>query len=309
MEGNCDKAVGDFTRYLEKYPTGTYVLNAHFYKGVCEQKAGYNNEALIDYNKVIAQPKNKFTELALLNAAKINTELGNKEATLNNYNQLEYLADIPANVFKAQTEQMRLNFQLNNIDNAIKYCEMVVNKNTEDAKLIAEAHLIYGKCLMAKDDYNVALKEFKIASSSVSIFGAEAKYQVALILNLRGEYDNCEAEVFSLIKKFAAYDYWMGKALILLSDNYVAKEDLFQAKVTLKSVIDNSKHADLVATAKDKLRIIEEQEAAKRVAAQPEEININLGSGLDVDKLFAEPEKAVEETLPTPQEPEQKEEE
>ncbi len=113
----------------------------------------------------------------------------------------------------------------------------------------------------------------------------------------------------SLIKKFAAYDYWMGKSLILLSDNYVAKEDLFQAKVTLKSIIDNSKHADLVATAKDKLKIIEEQEAAKKIAPQTEELDINLGDDLDVDKLFAEPEKAVEETLPTPLEPEQKEEE
>ncbi len=309
MDGNCDKAVGDFTRYLEKYPNGTYTINAHFYKAVCEQKAGFNNEALIDYNKVIALPKNKFTEIALVNAAKINTELGNIEAALNNYNQLEYLADVQTNIFKAQTEQMRLNFQLNHIDNAIKYCEIVINKDAVDAQLLAEAHLIYGKCLMTKDDYNIALKEFKTASSSINKFGAEAKYFVAYILNLRGEYDNCEAEIFSLIKKFAAYDYWMGKALIMLSDNYVAKEDFFQAKVTLKSVIDNSKHADLVATAKDKLRIIEEQEAAKRVAPQTEELDINLGDDLDVDKLFAEPEKAVEETLPTPLEPEEKEEE
>jgi TolA-binding protein len=299
MDGNCDKAVNEFSKYLEKYPKGAYLINAHFYKAICEQKAGYVNEALLSFNKVIEHPKNKFTETALLNAAKINNDLGHAAEALSNYSKLEYLADVPENVFKAQVEQMRLNFQLNNIDNAIKYCEIIINATNNDAKLIAEAHLIYGKCLLTKDDYNAALKEFKTASSSSTKFGAEAKYNVAYILYIRGEYANCETEVFGLIKKFSAYDYWMGKSLILLSDNYLAKEDLFQAKVTLKNVIDNSKYPELVAAAQDKLRIIEEQEAAKRVVPKTEEYNINLGSDLDVDKLFAEPEKVMDEPLPT----------
>jgi len=303
MDGNCDKATNEFTKYLEKYPDGAYMINAHFYKAICEQKAGYVNEALLDFNKVIAQQKNKFTETSLLNAAKINADLGNAAEALNNYSKLEYMADVQANVFKAQVEQMRLNYQLNNIENAIKYCEIIINKDNDDAKLIAEAHLIYGKCLLSKDDYNLALKEFKTASTSNNKFGAEAKYQVAYILYLRGEYANCELEVFALIKKFSAYDYWMGKSLVLLSDNYVAKGDLFQAKVILKNVIDNSKYPELVSAAQDKLRIIEEQEAAQRVVPKTEETTIDLNIGLDVNKLFAEPEKSFDEPIPTGENP------
>lgn len=309
MDGNCDKAVNEFTKYLEKYPNGTYLVNAHFYKAVCEQKAGFVDEALLSFNKVIEQPKNKFTETAILYAAKINSDLGHLADALNNYNQLEYLADVQENVFKAQIEQMRLNFQLNNFDNAIKYCEIIINKDNGDLKLIAEAHLIYGKCLLTKDDSNLALKEFKIASTATNKFGAESKYQVANILYLRGEYANCEAEVFAMVKKFSAYDYWMEKTLILLGDNYVAKEDFFQAKITLKNVIENSKFPELVSVAQDKLRIIEEQEAAKKLVPKTEELNIDLNSGVNVEKLFTEPEKAVEEVVPVPQEPKQKEEE
>ncbi|MCB0410515.1 MAG: hypothetical protein KDD29_09875, partial [Flavobacteriales bacterium] len=208
-----------------------------------------------------------------------------------NFNQLEYLADNPENVFKSQVEQMRLNFQLNHIDAAIKYCEIVINKDIEDANLITETHLIYAKCLLAKDDYNLALKEFTTASGSANRFGAEAKYNVAHILHLRGEYDNCEAEVFSLIKKFNTYDYWMGKALILLSDNYVAKEDIFQAKFTLQNVIDNSKYPELVSIANEKLNILKEQENQRKAPIEEEKIELQFGSDLDIEKLFSEPEK------------------
>lgn len=291
MSGNCDKATNEFAKYLEKYPNGSFALDAHFYKATCEHKAGFINEALIDYSYVLQGGKNKFTEISLLSSAKINKELGKTEDALNNFNQLEYLADNPENVFISQVEQMRLNFQLNHIDAAIKYCEIVINKDIEDANLITETHLIYAKCLLAKDDYNLALKEFTTASGSANRFGVEAKYNVAHILHLRGEYDNCEAEVFSLIKKFNTYDYWMGKALILLSDNYVAKEDIFQAKVTLQNVIDNSKYPELVSIANEKLNILKEQENQRKAPIEEEEIELQFGSDLDIEKLFSEPEK------------------
>ncbi len=298
MEGDCDKATLSLTKYLEKYPSGIYKLNAHFYKADCEYRSGFENEALIDFNYVIEQPKNKFTEPALLKAGEINMTLRKIEDALNNYSKLEYLADVPANVFKAQVEQMRLNFQIQNHDAAIKYCELIIDKDVDDANLITETHLIYGKAVMLKDDYNLALKEFTIASSSANKFGAEAKYNVAYILHLRGEYDNCESEVFSLIKKFPSYGYWIGKSLILLADNYVAKDDLFQAKVALKNVIDNSEFPELVDTAAEKLAIIEQQEASQRIIEEEPEIDLDLFNDTDLEELFNEEEEIIDEEIP-----------
>lgn len=300
MAGNCEKATTEFAKYLEKYPNGNFKLNAYYYKATCEYKAGFSNEALIDFNQVINQQKNKFTESALLAAAQINNELGKTEDALKNYSQLEYLADDPNNIFKAQVEQMRLNHQLNNVDATIKYCELIIDKDIDDANLITETHLIYAKSLLANDDYNQALKEFTTASAAKNAYGAEAMYNIAHIHHLRGEYDVCETDVFSLIKNFGSYDYWMGKSLILLSDNYVAKEDLFQAKVTLKSVIDNSKYPELVSTAKEKLQLIEVHEQRKAIPEPEEEIlELNFGDNLDVDKLFSNPEDIVpNEELP-----------
>lgn len=294
MSGNCDKATADFTKYLEKYPNGTYKIQAHYYKAVCEQKAGFKNEALMDFEEVIKHPKNAFTEDALLNAAKLSKMLAQPEKALNYFSKLEYLADIQDNVFLAQVEQMRLNFELENHDNTIKYCEMIINKDIDNKNLLAETHLIYGKTALKKDDYNKAFKEFSTAAAASNKFGVEAKYNVANILYMRGDYNLCEAEVFSLIKVFPSYDYWIGKSLILLADNYVAKEDIFQAKITLKNVKDNSKHQDLVATATEKLNIIEAQEN-KREKQEEDEIELKLYDNVKLDDLFYEEEKIIDE--------------
>jgi len=298
MGGDCQKAVNDLSKYLEKYPTGTYKLNAHFYKADCEYRSGFDNEALLDFNYVITQAKSKFTEISLLKAAEINMKLGKLEDALNNYSKLEYLADLPANVFKAQVEQMRINYQLNKLEETVKYCQLIINKDIDDANLITESHLIYGKIALSQDNYNLAYTEFSTAASSSNKFGAEAKYNVAYIQHLRGEYDLCESEVFSLIKKFPSYGYWVGKSLILLSDNYLAKEDLFQAKVALNNVIDNSKFPELVKISEDKLIIIEQQEASQKVVEEEPEIELELFDQEEFEKLFNEDEEIIEEEIP-----------
>jgi TolA-binding protein len=301
LGGDCKKAVNDLTQYLEKYPKGIYILNAHYYKADCEKRAGYVNEALIDFNYVINQPKNKFTENALLKAAIINSNLGKPKAALENYSKLEYLADIQANVFKAQVAQMKLNYQLKNYEATIKYAMLIIDKDIDDPMLITEAHLIYGKSVMVQDDYNLAFKEFETASTSSNKYGAEAKYNLAYILYLRGENNQCETEIFSLIKKFPSYGYWVGKGLILLADNYVAREDLFQAKVTLQNVIDNSTYPELVNTATEKLTIIEQQENNQRIIESEDELDLNLMDDTDLEKLFEEDqEEIIDEEIPQP---------
>lgn len=290
MNGNCNQATNDFKKYLEKYPTGTYKINAHFYKATCEIKAGFINEALIDLNEVIKAPKNNFTENAIVNAGKINKTLGNINEALENYSQLEYLADVPENVFMAQVEQMRLNFELNNIDNTIKYCQLIINKAIKNELLHSEAHLIYAKASLQKDNYNLAFKEFSTVASANNKFGVEAKYNLANIHFLRAEYKSCESEVFSLVKLFPSYDYWIGKALILLSDNYFANNDVFQAKITLKNIKENSKHLELVAIANEKLSLIENQEQEKEDVKE-KEVELKLYDNIKLDDLFFEEEK------------------
>ena len=61
---------------------------------------------------------------------------------------------------------------------------------------------------------------------------------------------------------FSAYEYWVVKGFIVLSDIYMLEEDLFQAKATLQSIIDNyfNEEDGLLDICKTKIASIEELE-------------------------------------------------
>ena len=68
--------------------------------------------------------------------------------------------------------------------------------------------------------------------------GAESKYRVADILFENEAFDEAEEEIYTFIEMNTPHQYWMGKAFLLLSDVYIAKNDEFQAIHTLQSIID-----------------------------------------------------------------------
>ena len=95
-------------------------------------------------------------------------------------------------------------------------------------------------------------------------YGAEAKYLLGEIFYLVKEYSQCNETLFALNKDFSSYTDWVGKSYLLLADSYLAMGDKFQAKGTLKSLIENFPKQDVRNLAKDKLRVIEEDELKKK---------------------------------------------
>ena len=56
------------------------------------------------------------------------------------------------------------------------------------------------------------------------------------------------------------YDYWVAKGFLLLADVYLASGNVFQAKETLKSIIEHYTGPDLGEIAAQKLNELEENE-------------------------------------------------
>jgi hypothetical protein len=53
-----------------------------------------------------------------------------------------------------------------------------------------------------------------------------------------------------------SHDYWVAKTYILIADNYIGMKDIFQAKSTLQSIIENYEVVDddILNIAKEKLK-------------------------------------------------------
>jgi hypothetical protein len=77
-----------------------------------------------------------------------------------------------------------------------------------------------------------------------------------------GEYEKAEKEVFEFIDQNSPHAYWMAKIFLLLADVSVQKNDLFQARHTLISLLDyyTVKDDGIIELAKEKLKIVEELE-------------------------------------------------
>jgi TolA-binding protein len=290
--GNCDEAITGFANYLEKFPDGNFALNANYYKAECERKSGNLTSALSGYNNVINKGKNKFTENALLKAAEINLKINNYNNALDNYTKLEQYAENKSNILEARNGQMKCYFLLKQYNDAIKSAKNLINTEKVTKELQDEAHIIIAKSALAMDSLTYASGEFQsIAKTNSSEKGAEAKYNIAYIYYLQGLYQESEKLVYELINQVPSYDYWITKGFILLADDYVKMGNLFQAKHTLKSIVDNSDNAELIQTAQEKLNLVllQEKEIEKK-KAEEEEIKVKLNSEKKNDKLFEEPQ-------------------
>jgi hypothetical protein len=94
---------------------------------------------------------------------------------------------------------------------------------------------------------------------------AEALYYRAYIHLENKKIESSRADVYRLNDDFSAYEYWVVKGFILLSDIYMLEDDLFQAKATLQSIIDNyfNKEDGLLDICKSKIANIENLENSK----------------------------------------------
>lgn len=245
MSGNWHMGVSMFDKYIDKYPNGSFIINAHYYRGDCNLQADSYNLALDDFSFVIEKPKNIFTEQSLLKAAQLNLQKGEYLLAYNLFKDLENQAEVKSNLLVAREGQMQAAFNLKNYDDAIEAAQRVLITDKIQEEEIREARMVMGKSFKEQNLFDLAIVQFRILAIDVkSIEGAESKYRVAEILNLQLKPDEAEKIVDEFIGMGTPHQYWLAKAFILLSDIYLAKDDLFQAKANLQSVIDNYGETD-----------------------------------------------------------------
>jgi TolA-binding protein len=280
MQGNRDAALNGFNTYLDRFPSGMYKTAANFYRSECLFAQGKTDQALGGYEEVLKR-NSAFNETALLRASGI---LFGKKAyarALAYYEELSQKAEYPNNILIAQTGMMRCRHFLGQDEKALESARKVLESDKAGEQLLVEAHLISAKSRLALGDTTSAETSFAVTSRlDKGTMGAEAKYWSAYILYARGQFEKSEDMCFELINQYPSHDHWMARAFILLSDIYAARDNLFQAKQTLQSVIDNHKGEELVTLAREKLRRIEQQETRANEPAQAPP------AGEDFDEIF-----------------------
>lgn len=268
-----EKAAKGFDGYISKYPNGVFILQAQYYAGESEYEQKNYVEALPHYNYVILKPVSRYTEQSLIKAAYINYTKSNFADALSNYEQLETLTEKPEWVLDAQAGQMRCHVKLKNYQQAIDVANKITKADKVSPTLMIEAQITIGRAAMATGDYTTAEAEFKrILKTGKSALSAEAKYNIAYLAYLKKDHKAVEKEVTALSNEYSSYEYWVAKGFIVWADDYYDQGNLYQAKLTLQSILDNYSGKDEVRDeAQVKLnKIIAEEGKPKKVSGTEE---------------------------------------
>ena len=278
---NDKKARAQFEKYLTQFPNGSFALNSHFYLGQLQYNDGEFDKALAEFEKVIAQPDNDFTEPALLKAAGLYYNEENYKQSLVYFERLEKLSTSGKSLPDALTGMMRCQFKLANYPACIDAATKILAMDKVSDILKRETNY---KLAISYYNTGSADKAFplltKLSADTNSAEGAEAKFLVAQILFDRQKFKESEKEIMDFIDKNSPHQFWLAKSFLLLSDIYLKNGDEFQAKHTLKSVEENypDKEDGILEMTRQKLQQIEAREATQtKNQNKPLEINISGG--------------------------------
>ena len=288
MSGNCQRAVQVLGNYLERFKDGSFVLNARFYRAECLSSSGNTREALEDYNYVIDRKKNVFSEPSLLAASMINFQVKNYADALENYVLLEIVADVGTSKLIALMGQLRCLYILQDYSGVVKAGEKVLVSGKLSEEQTREAYFKMGKSYLFLGNPDEAKKVFrKVAGEIKSEEGAESKYRIAEICYQSGKLDEAEREVTEFIDQNTPHQHWMARIFILSSDISLEKNDLFQARYTLQSLIDYYEIEDdgVKEEARRKLNRILEIEQVEEDINEPDSVYQNSDQELMSDIL------------------------
>ena len=254
LDGRYQDAETALKYYFDHFPRGAYSLKAHNYAAECAEKVGTEEEVKTHLNYIVSQPDNDYTDGALLKLARIEYANGDYTKAGQYYGRLASITEEPLRKLEALEGSMKSYYFLNNYDKAIEMGESLSQSKDLTKEQILQINHIVGKSHFMKGNYSTAIQWLdKSAKDDPSVFGAESAYYAAFSSFKLGNLDDAESRVFAISDRFGSHEYWVAKSFILLAEVYVAKDNLFQARETLRSVVDNCSITELKTEAQNKI--------------------------------------------------------
>lgn len=261
QSGKHQEAIAALNQYFEQYPEGAYLLKAHHYALASLERTGRTAETLPHLEFIVSQPNNDYTDNALLKLARMRYDAKSYEEAARHYERLFEITE--NNMIRIEALEGGMKSRYFNKDNerATELARQLLQIPDISRKQQNQADYILGMSLFEKGNYSEAKPYLEeCAANDNNELGAESEYFAIRCCYGLQKYDEAESKVFHISEHFSSQSYWVARAFITLSDVYVAKDNVFQAKETLKSIIENYPGEDLKQEAQNKLNEIEKDE-------------------------------------------------
>jgi tetratricopeptide (TPR) repeat protein len=253
-----DQAVQSLQSFIQDYPASPNLNEARFYLAEAYRQTNDPASAIRYYNQVVASNQTEFLVRAATRAAELESSQKNYSQAIRNYRAILNRAQNRADQVTAQLGLMDTYFVYPKLDSSLTIARELATGGSIVPGAQNRAQLMLGKVAFARNDYKTAKTEFdKTIALAKDVNGAEAQYYLGDILFRQKKYKESVAALLKFNENFAEFEYWKGKAFLLVADNNIAQDELAQAKAVLNSIIENSSDQTIIAEAKQKLTGLE----------------------------------------------------
>ncbi|MBL0744328.1 tetratricopeptide repeat protein [Chryseolinea lacunae] len=270
------KTVTSFSAYVAAYPLSAKLPEARYYMAESYYRLKDFDKALPLYRELSNDATFAQANKTVARLAEIEFKQGKFENAVTDFKRVERVAASKKDQYNAWSGLMESFYALGKYDSADVYAKTILERGNVSAASQNKASLYLGKTAVARGDLEGAKDEFlNTLNSAHDEYGAEAKYSLAEIFYKQKQYKQCYETLVSLNNDFASYPDWVGKSFLLLADNFVAMDDLFQAKATLQSLIDKFPLQNVKDEAKRRLSQLDQKEAERQKQIQADTVDNN----------------------------------
>ena len=240
QQNRYQDALNASEQYISQFPNGAYLLKINYYAYSSLEKLGRSAETKPYLEYIISQPDSDYTDNALLKLAGMEKSDENYQKAVEYYQRLIQITENQRIKALALEGALECQYKLGEYDAAIETGNALATMPNLQQNKKNLMNYYVGKSMYQKGDYRTALTKLEACSHKErSEMGADAAYHVVLCNWKLGNLDETEESVFYISDNFSNYSYYVAMSFVTLSDVYVAKDNVFQAKETLKSIIDN----------------------------------------------------------------------
>ena len=274
-QNKTDAAIKAFESYLKQFPAGIHALEANFYLAQSYFSNDQKSKSVKHYNYVINKVRSEFTEQSLARLSEIHLSARNYNEAISVLKRLEVEADFPQNITFAQSNLMKINYELKNYSETISYAEKVLANDKIDDRIRSDAHIMIARSTFKSGDEERAKRGYaEVEKIATGILAAEALYYNAYFKHREGNYEASNKVIQKLAKDYSGYKEYGARGLIIMAKNFYRLDDAFQATYILNSVIENfTDYPDIVTEAQEELKKIKSEEAKRNASVSPDEGN------------------------------------
>ncbi|WP_340202155.1 tetratricopeptide repeat protein [Ascidiimonas sp. W6] len=274
-QNKTDAAIKAFESYLRQFPSGIHALEANFYLAQSYFAKELKSKSVKNYNYVINQVRSEYTEQALARLSEIHLGTKNYNEALTVLKRLETEADFPQNITFAQSNLMKVNYELRNYTETVSYAEKVLANSKIDNRIRSDAQIMIARSAIKTGDENRAKEAYaEVQKIATGVLAAEALYYDAYFKHKESDYEASNTSVQKLAKDYSGYKEYGAKGLVIMAKNFYELDDAFQATYILESVIENfTDYPDVIAEAQEELNKIKTAESKRNSSVSPDEGN------------------------------------